>query len=68
MMAVAPLITGVILVVGIGVAMILSNILGDIYIGICTLATAIPGMLIGLILMKFKVKETSGVDMSKVEA
>lgn len=68
MMAVAPLITGVILVVGIGVAMILSNVLGDIYIGICTLATAVPGMLIGLVLMKFKVKETSGVDMSKVEA
>ena len=66
MMAVAPLITGVILVIGIGIAMILSNILGDMYIGICTLATTVPGMVIGLILMKFKVKETSGVDMSTV--
>lgn len=67
MMAVAPLITGVILVVGIGVAMVLSNVLGDMYIGICTLATAVPGMLVGLVLMKFKVRETNGVDMGSVE-
>lgn len=66
MMAVAPLITGVILVVGYALIMILSNVLGDMYIGICTLCTAVPGMLIGLILMKFKVKETNGVDMGSV--
>ena len=66
MMAVAPLITGVILVVGYVLIMVLSNVLGDMYIGVCTLCTAVPGMLIGLILMKFKVKETNGVDMGSV--
>ena len=68
MMAVAPLITGVILLVGFGLVMILSNVLGDMYIAICTLATAVPGMLVGLILMKFKVRETNGVDMGSVTA
>ena len=68
MMAVAPLITGVILVVGYILIMVLSNILGDLYIGVCTLCTAVPGMVIGLILMKFKVKETNGVDMGSVKA
>ena len=67
MMAVAPLITGVILVVGFGVVMVLSNVLGDMYIGVCTLATAVPGMLIGLILMKFKIRETNGTDMGTVK-
>ena len=68
MMAVAPLITGVILVIGYALIMILSNVLGDLYIGVCTLCTAVPGMVIGLILMKFKVKETNGVDMGSVKA
>ena len=68
MMAVAPLITGVILVIGYALIMVLSNVLGDMYIGICTLCTAVPGILIGLILMKFKVKETNGVDMGSVTA
>lgn len=45
---------------------VLVNILGDASIGICTLATVIPGMLIGLIMMMFKVKETNGVDMATV--
>lgn len=66
MMAVAPLITGIILVVGYALVMVLSNVLGDMYIGISTLATAVPGLLIGLILMKFKVKETNGVDTGSV--
>lgn len=66
MMAVAPLITGVILVVGYALVMVLSNVLGDMYIGVSTLATAVPGLLIGLIIMMFKVRETNGVDMGNV--
>ena len=37
-------------------------------IGICTVVTIIPGMLVGLILMMLKVKETNGVDMGAVFA
>ena len=68
MLAVQPLISGVIFLVAFAVVMVLSNILGDMYIGICTLATAVPGMLTGLILLMLKVKETNGVDMGAVIA
>lgn len=51
-----------------GALLVLSNALGDSYIGICTLATVVPGMLIGLVMMMLKVKETKGVDMGAVTA
>ena len=66
MLAIQPLISGVIFLVAFGVVMVLSNVLGDTYIGISTLGTAVPGMLIGLTILTLKVKETSGVDMANV--
>lgn len=65
-LAVQPMISGAIFGPAMGAVMVLSNILGDAYIGICTLATIVPGMLIGLLLMMFKIKETKGVDMGAV--
>ena len=65
-LAVQPMISGAIFGPAMGAVVVLSNILGDAYIGICTLATIVPGMLIGLLLMMFKVKETKGVDMGAV--
>ena len=51
-----------------GAVMLLTNILGDTYIGICVLVTILPGMIAGLVLMMLRVKETKGVDMSAVSA
>ena len=65
-LAVQPLLSGVIYVVAMGGVMILTNILGDAYIGISTVVTIIPGMLTGLIMMALKVRETKGVDMGAV--
>ena len=49
-----------------GAVMLLTNILGDAYIGICVLATILPGMIAGLVLMMLRVRETKGVDMGAV--
>ena len=66
MLAVQPAISGVFFVVALVGIMVLANVLGDAYIGICTLVTIIPGMLIGLIMLMLKVRETNGVDMGAV--
>lgn len=68
MLAVQPMVSGAIFSVAMVAVMVLTNILGDAYIGVCTVATIVPGMLIGLIMMMFKVKETNGVDMGAVTA
>ena len=68
MLAVQPMVSGSIFSVAMVAVMVLTNILGDAYIGVCTVATIVPGMLIGLIMMMFKVKETNGVDMGAVTA
>lgn len=67
-LAVQPMISGMFFGPAMGALLVLSNVLGDSYIGICTLATVVPGMVIGLIMMMLKVKETKGVDMSAVSA
>lgn len=56
---------GVLVVVGV-VTTVLINILGDAYIGICSLCTMLPGLLIGLIVLMCKARETNGVDMGAV--
>ena len=66
MLAVQPMVSGTIFSVAMVAVMVLINILGDAAIGICTVVTIIPGMLVGLILMMLKVKETNGVDMGAV--
>ena len=63
-----PLMSYLIYFPAMGIVMVLTNILGDAYIGICTLATILPGMILGLVLMMLKVRETRGVDMSAVTA
>lgn len=68
MLAVQPMVSGTIFSVAMGGVMVLINIFGDASIGICTVATIVPGMLIGLIMMMFKVRETNGVDMGSVSA
>ena len=65
-LAVQPLLSGIIYVVAMGGVMLLPNILGDAYIGISTVGTIIPGMLAGLIMMALRVRETKGVDMGAV--
>ena len=42
------------------------NIMGDTAIGTTVLMVAVPGMVLGLILMMLKVKETKGVDMGAI--
>ena len=65
-LAVQPLLSGIIYVVAMGGVMLLTNILGDAYIGISTVVTIIPGMVAGLIMMALRVRETKGVDMGAV--
>lgn len=65
-LAIQPAISGVFFAVALIGIMVLINVLGDAYIGICTLATIIPGMLIGLIILILKARETKGVDMGAV--
>ncbi|MCI6851107.1 MAG: hypothetical protein MR883_06260 [Clostridiales bacterium] len=40
--------------------------MGDTAIGTTVLMVAVPGMVLGLILMMLKVKETKGVDMGAI--
>jgi hypothetical protein len=68
MLAVQPMVSGTIFSLAMVAVMVLINILGDAATGICTVVTIIPGMLVGLILMMLKVKETNGVDMGAVSA
>lgn len=52
-------------VVGI-LSAVLVNILGDAYLGPINMMIAVPGMLIGILLILFKVRETKGVDLDAV--
>ncbi|MCM1113864.1 MAG: MFS transporter [Clostridium sp.] len=61
-----PIISGVIYSVSLLASMILNNVLGDAKIGIICLLIAVPGMIISLIILSAKVKETKGVDLSNI--
>ena len=61
-----PLLSYLLYIPAMGAVMLLTNILGDAYIGICVLATILPGMIAGLVLMMLRVRETKGVDMGAV--
>ena len=54
--AILPLVGGV----------IAQNILGDAFIGIISLIIAIPGLLTGMLIILFKVRETKGVNLEEV--
>lgn len=68
MLSAQPLVSGGIYLIAMVTVMVLINILGDAAVGICTLATVVPGLAIGLLMMIFKVRETNGVDMGAVVA
>lgn len=46
---------------------ILLNVLGDAKTGLVCLIVAVPGMIVGLILLCAKVKETKGIDLSSIK-
>ena len=46
--------------------LIIQNVLGDAFLGIITIVIAIPGMLTGMLIILFKVRETKGVNLEEV--
>ena len=47
-------------------AIVLVNILGDAAIGMTCLCIALPGLVVGLVILFTKTKETKGVDMGAI--
>lgn len=66
-MAIQPMVNGMIFMVASTAVMVLGNILGDAAIGTTVLLVSVPGMAIGLLLMWWKVKETKGVDLGAIK-
>ena len=65
-MSVQPLVAAVCTVfVGV-LSAILTNIMGDAYLGPVNMIIAVPGMLIGILMILFKVRETKGIDLNCV--
>lgn len=64
--AVQPVVNGMIFMLASTAVTILGNILGDAAIGTTVLLVAAPGMAIGLIMMMLKVRETKGVDLGAI--
>lgn len=65
-MAIQPMVNGIIYMLAGNLVMILGNILGDAAIGTTCLLVSVPGMALGLFIMMLKVKETKGVDMGAI--
>lgn len=65
-MAIQPAFQGIIFMVASTAVTIIGNVLGDAAIGTVVLLVSVPGMILGLILMMIKVKETKGVDMGAI--
>lgn len=63
---VRPIITGIIYAIGMLTNMILSNILGDAKIGTILLCIVVPGMILGIVILMLKVKETRGVNLEEI--
>lgn len=64
--AVQPMVNGIIFMLASTCVTILGNILGDAAIGTTCLLVSAPGMAIGLIMLMLKVKETKGVDLGAI--
>lgn len=62
-----PIISGQFSLLCIGVTTALNNILGDTKIGLVALCAAIPGVVISLIVLLWKVKETKGIDFGAIK-
>lgn len=65
-MAVQPIVSGSIYGFAMALAIVLINILGDAAIGMTCLCISIPGLVIGLVILFTKTKETKGVDMGAI--
>ena len=65
-MAVQPVVTGAIYFIAMVLAIVLINILGDAAIGMTCLCIALPGLVVGLVILFTKTKETMGVDMGAI--
>lgn len=63
---VRPIVTGVIYAIGMLINMVLSNILGDEAIGMICFCTVVPGMIIGIVILMLKAKETRGVNLEEI--
>ncbi|MBR6781548.1 MAG: MFS transporter [Clostridia bacterium] len=63
---VRPIITGVIYAFSMLTVLILSNVLGDAAIGMICLATVVPGMVAGIVILLLKAKETKGVELDRI--
>ena len=66
MISALPIVSGVIYSISLLASMILINVLGDAKIGLVCMLIAIPGMVISLLIMSAKVKETKGIDLGSV--
>ncbi len=64
--AVQPVVNGMIYMIASTSLAVLSNIMGDTAIGKICFIVSVPGMVLGLILLLVKVKETNGADLCAV--
>jgi len=65
-LGVQPMLSALCSLLALGVGLVLINVLGDAYAGIISLGLSIPGMLIGVIIISWKVRETKNADMDAV--
>lgn len=65
-LAVQPLLSGIFAALALLGGLALINIFGDAYAGLLSLGIAVPGMVIGLVIISFKVRETRHVDLEKI--
>ena len=65
-LSVQPLLSGIIGGVVMAAGIVLVNIFGDAYAGLISLAVAVPGMLIGVVIITLKVRETKHVKLEEI--
>ena len=65
-LSVQPAISGLASLLATGVGLVLINILGDSSAGLISLALAVPGTVIGLVIFVLKARETKHVDLQEV--
>lgn len=62
-LGVQPMLSAICSLVALGAGLVLINVLGDAYAGIISLGLSIPGILIGLVIIFWKVRETKNADL-----
>jgi len=65
-LSVQPIMSGICSALAMGTGMALINVLGDAQAGIISLAIALPGTLVGLVMIALKVRETKHVNLQTV--